>query len=416
MSESSPGTTTATTVCVAGCGPAGAMLGLLLARAGVEVVVLEKHADFLRDFRGDTVHPATLEVLAELGLSEQLHELPHRKVSRFGMVRDGRRRELADFSKLKVRFPYIAFVSQSDFLGLVTGAAARYPNFRLLMCSVARGLATEDGRVTGVRVEERDGEERVLRAALTVAADGRHSVLRRAAGLRPREFGSPMDVVLFRISRRETDPDEGLSIRIGGGKVLGLIDRGSYWQGFFEVPRGGGFDEVRRAGVERFRGNVELLAPFLADRVHEITAVDETRFLEVRLNRLRRWHLPGLLFIGDAAHAMSPVGGFGINLAVQDAVAAANLLVEPLRRFETSGEPVPDEVLAAVRGRRLFPTVATQTLQRLLQRFEIEPILKAPSRDRSRGVPLLPGLMARTIGLGFRSEHVDVRLLDEPRT
>jgi 2-polyprenyl-6-methoxyphenol hydroxylase-like FAD-dependent oxidoreductase len=173
---------------------------------------------------------------------------------------------------------------------------------------------------------------------------------------------------------------------------------------------------VRRAGVERFRGNVELLAPFLADRVHEIAAVDETRFLEVRLNRLRRWHLPGLLFIGDAAHAMSPVGGFGINLAVQDAVAAANLLVEPLRRFETSGDPVPDDVLAAVRGRRLFPTVATQTLQRLLQRLEIEPTLKAPSRDRSRGVPLLPGLMARTIGMGFRSEHVDVRLLDEPRT
>jgi 2-polyprenyl-6-methoxyphenol hydroxylase-like FAD-dependent oxidoreductase len=414
MSESSSGRPTAATVCVTGCGPAGALLGLLLARAGIEVVVLEKHADFLRDFRGDTVHPATLDVLAELDLSEQLHELPHRKVSALGMVRNGQRRELADFGKLKLRFPYIAFVSQWDFLDFLTGAAARYPNFRLLMNTEALSVESESGRVTGVRVKERDGAEWVVRAGLTVAADGRHSVLRRAAGLPLREFGSPMDVVLFRLSRRETDPDEGLSVYVGNGKVLGLVDRGSYWQAFFEIPRGGGYDELRRAGVERLRADVARLAPFLADRVEEITAVEETRFLEVRLNRLRRWHAPGLLFIGDAAHAMSPVGGFGINLAVQDAVAAANLLVEPLRRFETSGEPVADPALAAVQRRRRFPTVATQTLQRLLQRFEIEPTLKGSRRGSSGGMAFLPGLMARMIGIGFRPEHVDVALLDKP--
>lgn len=396
-------------MCVAGCGPAGAVLGLLLARAGIEVVVLEKHADFLRDFRGDTVHPSTLEVLDELGLAGRFLELPHHKVSTVGFVRDGRRLDVADFSALGLKYPYIAFVPQWDLLHLLVSEAARHPNFRLLLQAEAYELLREDGRITGVRFRTPDGEQQV-RAHLTVAADGRHSAVRRAAGLRPREFGAPMDVLQFRISRRDTDPDEGYHLRMAGGRSVAVINRGSYWNIAYMI-RKGGYDDLRRAGIQPLRDDVAGLVGFLSDRVGELTGFDDTRFLEVRLDRLRRWHAPGLLAIGDAAHAMSPIAGVGINLAVQDAVAAANLLTERLRRTQDTGEPIPGRVTAAVRRRRWVPTVATQGLQRTAQRFGIDRALRgqaAPDYSAIAKLPFVRTLMSRLLGVGVRPEHVRV--------
>jgi 2-polyprenyl-6-methoxyphenol hydroxylase-like FAD-dependent oxidoreductase len=412
----------ATTTCVVGGGPAGAMLGLLLARAGIDVIVLEKHADFLRDFRGDIVHPATLEVLDELGLAKRFHELPHRKVSTMGIIRDGQRTEMADFGKLKLRFPYLMFIPQWDFLDFITGEAARYSNFRLLMQAEAYDVHRENGRVAGIRFRGPDGE-RAVRACLTVAADGRDSVLRRAVGFQPRRFGVATDLVMFCISRYDTDPDEGLCLRIGNGKALGLIDRKSYWQAFYGVPKRGEYGDLRHAGIETLRQDVVRLAPFLADRIHEITFLQDTNFLEVRLDRLRRWHAPGLLFIGDAAHAMSPVGGFGVNLAIQDAVAAANLLAEPLRRHQQTREPIEESALAAVQRRRNFPTIATHALQRLIERFGAESVRHGgleSGRQKfgnlfGRRFELLKKPISHAIGIGFRPEHVRVPLATTPR-
>ena len=394
--------------CIAGGGPAGMMLGFLLARAGVDTVVLEKHADFLRDFRGDTVHPSTLEVMHELGLLEEFLQRPHQKLSRIEGQVGGRPIVLADFSHLPVRCGFIAFMPQWDFLDFLARHARKLPQFRLLMRAEASGLIEEAGSVVGVRGTYANGALEV-RAALTVAADGRHSVLREQAGLEVENFGAPMDVLWMRLSRRADDPPNTLG-RINAGRILVTLDRGDYWQCAYVIPKGVN-DALRQGSIESLRANIVAVAPFFADRVAELRSWDDVKLLTVQVNRLQRWHRPGFLCIGDAAHAMSPIGGVGINLAIQDAVAAANILAQPLLR----GALAADD-LAAVQRRRDFPTRMTQRMQLFLQRNVIGRVLASgatpgiawPIRLMQR-FPLLRRIPARLIGMGFRPEHVRTR-------
>jgi 2-polyprenyl-6-methoxyphenol hydroxylase-like FAD-dependent oxidoreductase len=391
--------------CIAGGGPAGMMLGYLLARAGVDTVVLEKHADFLRDFRGDTVHPSTLEVMHELGLLEEFLQRPHQKLTRIEGQVGGQPIVLADFSRLPVRCGFIAFMPQWDFLDFLAQRGRQLPQFRLLMQAEATGLIEEAGQVVGVRGTTPAGPLEV-RAPLTVAADGRHSRLRGQAGLEVEDFGAPMDVLWMRLSKRATDTSSALG-RINQGRVFVTLDRGDYWQCAYVIPKGG-YDALRRESFDVLRGGIVAVAPFLADRVAELRGWDDVKLLAVQVNRLRRWHRPGLLCIGDAAHAMSPIGGVGINLAIQDAVAAANLLAQPLLR----GAPTENE-LGAVQRRRGFPTRMTQRMQLFLQRIVIGRVLASgatpgiawPIRLLQR-FPLLRRMPARLIGMGFRPEHV----------
>jgi 2-polyprenyl-6-methoxyphenol hydroxylase-like FAD-dependent oxidoreductase len=393
--------------CIAGGGPAGMMLGLLLARQGVDVLVLEKHGDFLRDFRGDTVHPSTLRLLDELGLADQFLGLPHQEVTQVGATTDDGTYVLADFGRLPGKFPFLAFVPQWDFLDFLADRARRRPNFQLRMNAEVVGLLREDGVVTGVRYRTPDDVEHEVRARLTVAADGRNSGLRVGAGLRLREFGVPMDVLWFRLSK----PPDGPGTSFGGlgritrGRMLVRLDRGDYWQCAYLVPKGG-YETLEKAGLESFRAG---LAPLLPDgaALDALRSWDDVRVLSVRVDRLTRWHRPGLLFIGDAAHAMSPIGGVGINLAVQDAAAAARLLAGPL-----GNGVVRPRRLARVRRRRLLPTVITQLVQRQIQTRVLSRILAG---DRPIGTPwvlrllhrypVLQGLTARAIGIGVLPEH-----------
>ena len=321
-----------TTCVVAGGGPAGMVLGLLLARAGVAVQVLEKHGDFLRDFRGDTVHPSTLQLLDELGLGEQFAKLPYSRLDEVAFpTGEGRTVVVADFRRLKVRYPYVAMVPQWDLLDLLADAAHREPTFTLRMRTEVTGLVREAGRVQGVRYRTLEGVDGEIRADLVVACDGRWSTVRQQADLRPREFRVPIDAWWFRVPRVAEDHQSALTPRAGRGRFAVVIPRTDFLQIAY-IARKGTDPQLRARGIESFRRDVAQLMPELANRMDTLRSMDDVKHLDVRLNRLRRWHLDGLLCIGDAAHAMSPVGGVGINLAVQDAVAAATLLAEPLRR------------------------------------------------------------------------------------
>src|SRR5437899_3054970 len=391
--------------CVAGGGPAGIMLGLLLARAGVEVLVLEKHADFLRDFRGDTIHPSTLEVMHELGLLEDLLKLPHQKAPRLNAKVGGLALTVADFTHLPTRCRFIAFMPQWDFLNFLAERGARYPTFKLRMRAEVTGLIEEAGRIVGLHATTPDGPLEV-RAGLVVAADGRHSVVRARAGLKVDEFGAPMDVFWFRLSRRPGDPEDPVA-RFEMGRIFIMLNRGEHWQCGFVIPKGS-LAQLQERGLPAFRNGVAQLAPFVADRVGELSDWAAIKLLTVQVDRLTRWYRPGLLCIGDAAHAMSPVGGVGINLAIQDAVAASNLLAAPLR-----ADRLTTEDLLLVQLRREWPTRVTQRFQIFVQNRVIRRVLGSTEQIAPplavrllARFPILRRIPARLIGIGFRPEHV----------
>lgn len=391
--------------CIVGGGPAGMMLGFLLARRGVDIVVLEKHADFLRDFRGDTIHPSTLQLMHELGLLEEFLSRPHQEAQTVSLVVGGETLKLGDFSHLSTRCKFIAFMPQWDFLNFLADQARALPHFHLRMQAEVTDLIEVEGRVVGVRGSMPDGAFEV-RADLVVAADGRRSIVRKKAGLEVVDIGAPMDVLWMRISKLPGDPSQLLG-RIEAGHMLVMIDRGTYWQCAYLISKGS-FEAMKQGGLPAFRSKLASLSGFLGTRVEELRSWDDIKLLTVAVDRLTQWFKPGLLCIGDAAHAMSPVGGVGINLAIQDAVATANILGPRLKEG-----PVSPEHLALVQKRREWPTRMTQGLQVLLQKRMITPLLKSKGpvsapwliRALTRW-PLFRRLPARMIGIGFRPEHI----------
>ena len=390
-----------TTGLVVGGGPAGMMLGYLLARSGVQTILLEKHGDFLRDFRGDTVHPSTTELMHELGiLDEFLRDVPHQAMDQLGIGVRGQAFDLIDFRHLPTACKYVVLAPQWDFLNFLAAKAKRYPSFRLAMNTEATGLLWENDRVVGVTAHSASGPLEI-RADVTVACDGRWSVIREHSGLPVREFLMPIDVLWFRLPRSDSAP-ETLGY-IGGGQIVIAIDRGDYWQCGAIIDKGG-FEAVQADGLSEFRSRIASAAPFLTNSLHSLTDWDQVKLLSVRANRMRKWWLPGLLCIGDAAHAMSPVGGIGVNYAIADAVAAANALAGPLQR----GQLIDDD-LRAVQKRRQPPTKVAQMLQRaqttnLARLRNTQPPLWT-LRLLSHLGPV-KRLLGRTVGLGLRREHV----------
>lgn len=399
-----------TQCCIAGCGPAGAMLGLLLARQGVDVVVLEKHTDFLRDFRGDDIAAGTMEVLDEIGLAEKFLALSPRRVRRVNATTPAGTMVLADLGLVRTKFPFVAVVPQCDFLAMLTAEAARFPGFRLMMGAEATGVLLEDGVVRGVRYFD-DGGFAEIRADLTVAADGRTSTLRQTARMAVIETSAPIDMMLFRLPRLETDVDDSdMNIHLGSGWAMARLNRGDYWLASCMIPKDAA-DAIRAAGLDKLREVVSHVMPSLAEHVGTLGSWDQLHLLRVRTDRLSRWHRPGLLCIGDAAHAMSPIGGTGVNFAIHDAVVAANLLAGRLAR----GERIISRHLAAVQRRRMWQVRAMQVLQgRLTKGYlvaaDAEPTgLRAAGRRLGARMLNLPGFCAarsRVTALGLRRAHV----------
>jgi 2-polyprenyl-6-methoxyphenol hydroxylase-like FAD-dependent oxidoreductase len=394
-----------TTCCVAGGGPAGMMLGFLLARAGIAATVLEKHKDFLRDFRGDIVHPSTLELIYELGLIDEFLKLPHEEVDHLTGKIGATSATLADFSHLPVHCRFLALMPQWDFLNFLADHGKRYAGFDLRMRAEVTDLIEEGGRIAGVRAKTPDGDIDI-RADLTVGCDGRHSIVRERAKLEVEDIGAPIDVLWFRISRRRDDATDMFG-HIEAGKMMVMLDRGDYWQCAYVIPKGG-IDRVKAKGLPAFRDAVVEMTPFFKDRIGEIKDWDDVKLLTVTIDRLRQWHRPGLLCIGDAAHAMSPVGGVGINLAVQDAVATANILAGPLKAGN-----VVDDLLASVQQRRSLPMRAIQRIQVIVQNLLLAPALASAERPTPpfpiklmTWFPILRRIPARVIGMGFRPEHI----------
>lgn len=399
-----------TRCCIAGGGPAGMMLGVLLARAGVDVLVLEKHGDFLRDFRGDTVHPSTLEVMHELGLLQAFLQRPHDEARELSVNVAGREWPFADFSRLRTQCRFIALMPQWEFLDFLRDHAQTYPGFRLLQNAEVTSVLKENGRIVGVQANI-GGEPLNVRADLVIGADGRHSTVRKSAGLTARNLGAPIDVLWMRLPTAEGDP-VNTGGRLGAGQFFVTIHRGNYWQCAYVIPKGG-IDAIRARGLPAFHEELTRIAPMFADRVALLQSWDDIKLLSVTVDRLERWWKPGLLCIGDAAHAMSPIGGIGINLAIQDAVAAANILSAAL------AEPACDTqrlipLLMQVQRRRLFPARITQAVQVMLQNRVLVPVIG--NRNRTMRVPwplqwldrwpILRLLPAYAVGVGVRPEHV----------
>ncbi len=395
-----------TQCCIAGGGPAGMMLGYLLGRAGVETVVLEKHSDFLRDFRGDTVHPSTLRILQQLGLLQEFLKIPHSEIRALSIEIGKTRLKVADFGRLKLPGNFICLMPQWDFLDFLAAQARRYPRLKILMSTEVKTLISEAGRVVGVQAQAPDGPLEV-RADLVVGCDGRSSTVRGASGLEVHDLGSPIDVLWFRISKKASDPGEVLG-HLEVGTMLVTIDRNDYWQCAYVIAKGG-FAQVKSAGLEAFRASIVQGASFLADRVGEIGSFEDVKLLSVSVDRLTAWSKPGLLCIGDAAHAMSPVGGVGINLAIQDAVAAANLLATKLKN-----STVTDDDLDGVRRRRLMAVKAIQALQVTIQTRILKPVISGEMRHLPvpwpvkllDSVPWLRRWPAQLLGVGLRPERV----------
>jgi 2-polyprenyl-6-methoxyphenol hydroxylase-like FAD-dependent oxidoreductase len=392
--------------CIAGGGPAGMMLGYLLGRAGVKTVILEKHADFLRDFRGDTVHPSTLMIMQELGLIDDFLKLPHSEIRAFAAEIGGTRVKIADFARVATPFKFVALMPQWDFLNFMADRGRRFPALKVMMSAQVTSLIETAGRVVGVKATAPDGPLEV-RATLVVGCDGRSSTVRTASGLVVQDLGSPIDVLWFRVSKKPGDPEQVLG-RLGADKMIVTIDRTDYWQCAYVIGKGG-IERVHAAGLEAFKAAVADGAHFLSDRVDELKSFDDIKLLSVSVDRLTAWSKPGLLCIGDAAHAMSPVGGVGINLAIQDAVATANLLAQKLK-----AETLQDEDLDSVRRRRLFPVKVIQGLQVAVHNRVLKPAVSGARRSLKLPWPLklldsyawLRRWPAQILGLGVRPEHV----------